>query len=82
VSGSFRAPTEDGYATMKYRAVVLPGWGESGCAECAPGVQPAPERPFVSGAAWVKDTFTYDGAARRTKVVRGCEVSIGVEAGK
>ena len=82
VSGSFRAPTENGYATMKYRAVVLPGWGASGCDDCAPGVQPAPERPFISGAAWVKDTFEYDQAAKSTKVVKGCEVTVGIEPGK
>lgn len=82
VSGSFRAQTEEGYAVMKYRAVVLPGWGDSGCSDCAPGVQPAPERPFVSGSAWVKDTFVGSGESRPAKVVRGCEVSIGVEFGK
>ena len=82
VSGSFRAPTENGYAVMKYRAVVLPGWGASGCDDCAPGVQPAPERPFISGAAWVKDTFTYEQAAKSVKVVKGCEVTVGIEPGK
>ena len=47
-----------------------------------PSVQPAPERPFMSGAAWVKDTFEYDQAAKSTKVVKGCEVTVGIEPGK
>lgn len=82
VKGKFRVQTENGNVTMTYRAIVLPGWGASGCTDCAVGIQAAPDRPFVSGAAWCKDAFTYDGAARTTKVIRGCDVSIGLEAGK
>lgn len=86
VSGSFRLPTEDGYAPMTYRGVVMPGWGAAGCTDCGTGDPIAQNRPFVSGTAWCWDHLQYqdkaNGKMRDIRVKRGLAISIGKEAGK
>lgn len=78
---------DDEFETVKFRAVVLPGWGNGDCGDCAPDQSDADakSRPFIAGAAWFSDYFYYEdeyGRDRSEKESVGCAVSVGVEAGK
>lgn len=83
VSGSFRLPFDNdaGYVTLKYRAIVLPGWGSANCISCG-GTEEQTERPLICGTGWYEEKFYYEDALGRTKSVkdkRGCAVSVAAE---
>lgn len=89
VSGEARLylTDEDEFVTAKFRAVVLPGWGNGDCGNCAPeqSDEDAKSRPFIAGAAWFSDYVYYEdgyGRDRSEKESVGCAVSVGTEAGK
>lgn len=78
---------DDEFETVKFRAVVLPGWGNGECGDCSydESDESAKSRPFIAGAAWFSDYFYYEdeyGRDRSEKESVGCAVSVGVEAGK
>lgn len=83
VSGAFTLPTDENAVPMKFKAVVMPGWGAASCTSCG-GDESAADRPFVSGSAWADDVFSYnDGKRDRSlKIRRGVQVSVGLEAGR
>ena len=79
---------EFGDVTVNYKAIVLPGFGNSGC-DCGLDFSDAKNRPFISGTAWFDDDgsfdYTYGPKANKQKMLkvrRSCPVSVGTEAGK
>ena len=88
VTGKFKLPMEFGDVTVNYKAIVLPGFGNSGC-DCGLDFSDAKNRPFISGTAWFDDDgsfdYTYGPKANKQKMLkvrRSCPVSVGTEAGK
>ena len=86
VTGKFKLPMFEGAVTVNYRAIVLPGFGNSSC-DCGVYDQEARSRPFISGTAWFDDdeSFQYiyfKDKWKWLKARRSCPVSVGTEAGK
>lgn len=78
---------EDEFVTAKFKGVVLPGWGNGECGDCAPeqSDEDAKSRPFIAGAAWFSGYFDYVDEYDRNRSEKesiGCAFSVGVEAGK
>lgn len=72
-------------AQAVFKGVVLPGWGAASCTHCGDGSEEAVKNPFISGGCWFSDVYEYTDAKERTRhlpVKRGCQFSVGLEAGK
>ncbi len=84
VEGSFRIDFEDGSsATARYRGLVMMHWG-AGCGVCNLGSE-LNLRPFISGAAWFDDDYSYlsaKGMPKTLSVRRGCSFTVGVNPGE
>lgn len=84
VSGQLRIDFTDGPSkTASYRALVMPGWGTRDCTACKD--RECDQRPFISGACWFADDYSYVDAKSRTRAIsvqRGVAVSVGVVEGK
>ena len=87
VSGKFTLPTDKSGVTVNYKAIMLPGFGNS--CDCGIVEADVKDRPFISGTAWFDDdgTFGYTYGPNKNKrkmlkVRRSCPVSVGTEAGK